>query len=239
MKIMIAIPCMETVHTQFMERLLALEKPDGTMVITARSSLVYDARNVLSHMAIKDGYDRILWLDSDMLFGPDLLMRLSDSMDSGRRYVSGMYFTRKNPLHPVVYKETGLRKEENGSFTPYCTPVSQDMFKNAMLCGFVYTDTVAHNIQEPRNNSCDPDDYLIEVAATGMGACLMEVSVIEEVFNNFGLPFTPEPGFGEDLSFCRRCAKLGIQMWCDTSLQLGHIAQKVVGIEEYKHGFTL
>ena len=241
MRTMIAIPCMDTVPTQFMERLLALYRPDNTMIITARSSLIYDARNILSKMALDQHYDRILWLDSDMVFPSDLLDRLSSDMNKGKRYVSAMYFTRKNPIHPVIYRETGYRQEEGGS-VPYCTPVGQDQFKNAMLTGFIYTETVEHNLAESFMScahSQDPDEYVFEVAATGMGACLMETSVIQEVFQRFGLPFTPMPGFGEDLSFCRRCEELGIQMWCDSSLQCGHIAQKVVGIEEYKGGLIL
>ena len=238
MKTMIAIPCMDTVPAQFMERLLALQRPEGTMIITARSSLIYDARNILSKMALDQGYDRILWLDSDMVFPSDLLDRLSADMDTGKRYVSGMYFTRKNPIHPVVYRETGYRQEEGGT-VPYCTPVGQDQFKNAMLTGFVYTETVEHNLEGSMVHVYDPEEYVFEVKATGMGCCLMETSVIQEVFNRFGLPFTPMPGFGEDLSFCRRCEELGIQMWCDSSLQCGHIAQKVVGIEEYKSGLVL
>lgn len=227
MKTMIAIPCMDTVPTQFMERLLALYRPDGTMIITARSSLIYDARNILSKMALDQHYDRILWLDSDMVFPADLLDRLSSDMDTGKRYVSGMYFTRKNPVHPVIYKETGYRKEEGGQI-PYCTPVDYFQYENAINEKWDYTVSGDGN-----------PDCVFEVAATGMGCCLMETSVIQEVFDRFGLPFTPMPGFGEDLSFCRRCEELGIQMWCDSSVQCGHIAQKVVGINEYKSGLVL
>ena len=224
-KTMIAIPCMDTVPAQFMERLLALQRPEGTMIITARSSLVYDSRNILSKMALDQGYDRILWLDSDMVFPADLLDRLSADMDKGLRYVSGMYFTRKNPVHPVIYRETGYRKEGEG-YVPYCTPVDDEQYKDTLSSDWQYSIS-------------GDKPSLFEVAATGMGCCLMETSVIQEVFNRFGLPFSPMIGFGEDLSFCRRCEELGIQMWCDSSLQCGHIAQKVVGIEEYKSGLVL
>ena len=253
MKTMIAIPCMDTVPTQFMERLLALYRPDGTMIITARSSLIYDARNILSKMAIDQGYDRIMWLDSDMVFPSDLLDRLSADMDTGKRYVSGMYFTRKNPIHPVIYRETGYRQEAGGT-VPYCTPVDDKQYTTSLMESFDYTVSGKNNPDgvfkasstEKENKYLfevaateKENKYLFEVKATGMGCCLMETSVIQEVFNHFGLPFTPMPGFGEDLSFCRRCEELGIQMWCDSSLQCGHIAQKVVGINEYKGGLVL
>lgn len=240
MRTMIAVPCMDTVPTQFMERLLALYRPDGTMIITARSSLIYDARNILSKMAIDQHYDRILWLDSDMVFPSDLLDRLSADMDKGLRYVSGMYFTRKNPVHPVIYRETGYRQEEGGS-VPYCTPVDYFQYENAINEKWDYTVSAEHDPDRIFEVAATEKEnkYLFEVKATGMGCCLMETSVIQEVFGRFGLPFTPMPGFGEDLSFCRRCEELGIQMWCDSSLQCGHIAQKVVGINEYKSGLVL
>ena len=53
MSIMIAIPCMGTTPVQFTESLLNLEKPEGTKVCFKSSSLIYDARNLLSLTAIE------------------------------------------------------------------------------------------------------------------------------------------------------------------------------------------
>ena len=85
MRTMIAVPCMDTVQTFFMTSLLSLRKPEGTEVAVASCSLVYEARHNLAMKAIKDGFDRVLWLDSDMRFDPDLMERLgADLDDSGR-----------------------------------------------------------------------------------------------------------------------------------------------------------
>lgn len=104
MKTMIAIPCMDTVATGFCRSLVALRKPDCEAIF-AQSSLVYDSRNVLAQIAVERGFDRILWLDSDMVFNPDLYERLSKSIDEGLDFVCGLYTTRKPPIHVTVYDD--------------------------------------------------------------------------------------------------------------------------------------
>lgn len=204
-KVMIAIPCMDSIPTPFFESMTSLLKPTTAVVATTRCSLVYDARNMLCKLAVDHNFDRVFWLDSDMVFQPDILQRLMSDMDEGRRYVAGLYFTRKNPIEPVIYQETGINEDENGKLIPYRIPYKGDV-----------------NAGE-----------IVKIAGSGMGGTLMEVSVIREVFERFGLPFSPELGFGEDLSFCRRCEHLGIDMYCDTGVQMGHVAQTVVDIGWY------
>ena len=51
----------------------------------------------------------------------------------------------------------------------------------------------------------------------------MTTDLIKRVGDMFGLPFSPILGFGEDMSFCYRVSMLGMKMWCDSSIKLGHI----------------
>ena len=212
MKTMIAVPCFEQVPMLFVESLLGLHRPGETLMATARSSLVYDSRNMLSQMAIEQGYDRILWLDSDMTFESDLLERLSADLDEGKRFVAGLCFTRKNPIQPVVYSETGYKEAEDGSG---------------------HHSTFATCIQDY------PRDTIFPVKGVGLAATMMETSVIKEVYAKFGSPFSPIAGFGEDISFCRKCDELGIEIWCDGRIKVGHIAQTVVNEAAYLEGRTL
>lgn len=117
MKTLIAIPCMDKVDTLFFVSVLGLHKPD-TEVSVCASSLVYDARNKLAHKAVTEGYDRVLWLDSDMNFPPDLLDRLAAHLDAGREMVCGLYFTRKAPVVPCVYSELKLGSDGIPSAPP-------------------------------------------------------------------------------------------------------------------------
>lgn len=132
MRTLIAVPCMDMVHTLFMVSLLNLRKPEGTEIAVSSSSLVYDARHMLAHKGVVDGFDRILWLDSDMHFQPDLLERLSADMDEGREFVSALYFTRKTPITPCVYEICHDIMKPNGEAEPTATPfreIHDDLFE--------------------------------------------------------------------------------------------------------------
>ena len=81
MKTLIAIPCMDMVHTGFMKSLMMMNRVGDIGFSIISSSLIYDARNTLAKHGVDGDFDRILWLDSDMEFEPDLLKRLSQDMD--------------------------------------------------------------------------------------------------------------------------------------------------------------
>lgn len=115
MKTLIAVPCFDMVHTDFMQSLIALEKPADTSFTVVKNTLISVARNVIAKNAVKSGFDRIMWFDSDMKFPPDVLMKLSADMDKGLDFVTGLYFTRKPPLKPVIYQELSWEKHENGA----------------------------------------------------------------------------------------------------------------------------
>lgn len=194
MRTLICIPCMDMVQTQFMISLINLKKDDAEIKICA-NSLVYDSRNQLAQLAVREGFDRILWLDSDMTVPADFLDRLARHLDNGLEMVTGLYFTRRKPARPVIYSDLGY-KEEDGQTKAYCTH---------------YSDY--------------PRDSLFEVEACGMGGCMMTTELVDRIGKSFGLPFSPIIGFGEDFSFCLRAKQLGIKIWCDSGAKLGHIGQ--------------
>lgn len=100
MKTLICVPCMDSVPAQFAQSLACLEKEGQTAVAFQISSLIYTARNELAKKAIEMEADQVLWLDSDMVFQPDILKRL---MAHDRDIVSGLYFRRVPPFYPVVF----------------------------------------------------------------------------------------------------------------------------------------
>ncbi len=118
MKIMVAIPCMDMMHTLFVKSLLGLKRVGEMQFAFSASSLVYDSRNGLAKKAITEGFDYILWLDSDMEFPADLLERL---MESGKDYVSALYFKRRLPVSPVIYEKVGYYHGDD-EVTPIAVP---------------------------------------------------------------------------------------------------------------------
>lgn len=199
MKYMIAVPCMDTVPTSFMMSLFSMINYAAAANLgeielrMVQGSLVYDARDKLAADAIAGGFDRVMWLDSDMKVSPDIMVRMAAYLDAGMEYISGLYFSRKAPFEPVVYKQLHL-------------------------------DTV-ERIQTPKADKYTdfPERAVFEIAGSGFGGVMTSVSLLERVTEQFGLPFFPFAGFGEDLAFCWRVTQLGIPMYCDSSMSMTHI----------------
>ena len=198
MKTLIAIPCMDTVPVQFMQSLLYLEKIGDVRTAIESGSLIYDSRNLLLETAIHGEFDRILWFDSDMEFQPDTMQRLcNDIDDSGCDIVSGLYIKRKPPFDPVIFSECCLRQEGEWKMP------SHKCYKDY------------------------PRDQLFEVEAFGFGCVMMTMDAVKKITDAFGTRlFMPLPGFGEDLSFCMRARNVGIKLWCDSRIVLGHIGME-------------
>ena len=211
MKTLIAIPCMDTMPTGFVQSLLHLEKGEGTSVLFKANTLVYDSRNLISMTAIEEGYDRVMWFDSDMMFTPATMRMLHKDLDGTdlmrpKEMVTGLYFRRRGPHTPVIfYKIAEPAFDESGK-----------------LVGQVekYTEY--------------PENTLFAVAGCGLGCCMTSVKLLKEVWDKFGPPFSPYPWAGEDISFCHRVNQLGYRIWCDSRITCGHIGQTVYTEEFYK-----
>jgi hypothetical protein len=130
-----------------------------------------------------------------MSFQPDLFERLTKHLDDGLGMVSGLYFSRKTPVKPVIYRQIKTELQNGASVA------SADSYEDY------------------------PDDSVIQIDGCGFGAVYMETEYLRKVRDRYGLPFYPALGFGEDLAFCWRCRELGLPIYADTSLKLGHIGQ--------------
>ena len=104
MNTLVAVPCMDQVPAPFAQSLSMLEKVDNVAVSFNVGSLVYTSRNELAKRAIQMGADYVFWLDSDMMFEPDILKRLFENKDKGD-IISGLYFRRVQPFTPVLFDE--------------------------------------------------------------------------------------------------------------------------------------
>ena len=118
-KILIAVPCMDSVAAQFAQALAMLEKEGHCLVSFVIGSLIYNSRNDLARQALKLECDFILWLDSDMVFPPETLKYLLKEMDeTGADLISGLYFRRCAPFSPVAFDTLEI-KDGKASWTDY------------------------------------------------------------------------------------------------------------------------
>lgn len=112
MKTLIAIPCMDQVPAHFAQSLAMLRKVGDCAVAFQVGSLVYTSRNNLSIQALNMNAEYILWLDSDMVFQPDLLERMFKVMEENKLdFLSGLYFRRAIPFSPVIFDKLEMRED--------------------------------------------------------------------------------------------------------------------------------
>ena len=62
-----------------------------------------------------------------------------------------------------------------------------------------------------------PRDQIFEVKACGFACVMMRMDVLEAM-TVFGIPFYPNAGLGEDLTFCWKASQIDIKIHCDLSL---------------------
>lgn len=207
MRTLIAVPCHEYIHAEFTRSLMELEKPEGTGFAMITNTLIYTARNTIAQNAVKYGFDRVLWLDADMTFAPDTLIRLSADMDQGMDFVTGLYFTRKEPVAPVIHKEVNWKVRDDG-----------------------WIDSSAELYHDY------PADSVFEIAACGFGCCMTSASLLKRMCEKYGSPFYPLMGMGEDTTFCWRATQDGNKIYCDSRVKCGHIGQVVFEESGYRRG---
>ena len=207
MKIMIGIPCMDKVDTLFYGSTLGLKRIDAELHFNIKKgSMIYDARNELAVDAITTETDRVLMIDSDMVFKPDLLERMNARLDEGYDMVCGLFFKRVIPTSPVIYKEL--------------LPPTTDEKGNKKSNIITYTDY--------------PKDSLFPVEGCGFGAVMMTTKLIKDVWDTYNEPpFSPLEWCGEDMAFCYKARLFGAKIMCDSSIKVGHLGQVEFGEETW------
>jgi len=78
------------------------------------------------------------------------------------------------------------------------------------------------------DNIMDYDKGLIEVDGVGFGCILTKVDIFRKLTQPY---FWTNEVFGEDLFFCENATRAGIKIYCDTTIDVGHIGEPVVSWE--------
>lgn len=191
---------------EFMLSLVNLRRPDQTYYTVQVGSLVYDSRNMLTAKALMNKYDRVLWIDSDMVFEADTLEKLSGDMDrEGLDFVSALCFKRKAPTAPCVYSDIRYGPDGDGVIQ-----AAADTMKDY------------------------PEDALFECAGAGFGLVLVSTKLLGTIWEKHGPPFDPMPQMGEDLAFCYRARQEGYKLYCDSRVKTGHVGKRIYSEDDYK-----
>lgn len=205
MKTLIAVPCHDMLHAEFTRSLMEMEKPEGTGFAMIQATLIYTARTLIANKAMEAGFDRVLWLDSDMVIPKDALIRLGEDMDQGMDIVCGIYFTRKTPILPAIHSHLHWEVKDDGWVDTDCR------------CYMDY-----------------PKDSIFEIACCGFGCVMTSAKVLKDMNEKYGAPFYPLMGMGEDTTFCFRATQNGYKIHCDSRVKCGHVGQFTYNEETYQ-----
>ena len=142
-KLMIAIPTLDYIHHRFVKSLLELTKYLSDVgvdydVCFEGCTLVYISRDNLARKAIKEHYDRVLWLDADMIFDFNLYHQL---LSTKKDFVTGFYRGRHGTKRPCLFESLvpsiRMPEFEKGTFQIKgcgfgCVLIKTDILKDVM-----------------------------------------------------------------------------------------------------------
>lgn len=120
MKLLIAIPTLDMIPVEFMEsfaKLISHLSDEGIeyKVKLESNTLIYYAREHLARYAIINKFTHVLWLDSDMVFTPEIV---EDLQFSGQKFVTGIAHSRKPPYSSCIFTEIfpGVQKWQGNTY---------------------------------------------------------------------------------------------------------------------------
>jgi len=133
MKILLAIPTTGRIPIQTVSSILETVERGKVDLLMMSGSLIYDARDSFAKYAVDNGYDFILYADSDMIFNKEDLMRL---LAHNVGICSGLYVRRDGSGENVAYSKIITRRR-----IPYREPKlivdsTSSGFGPVSACGF-------------------------------------------------------------------------------------------------------
>jgi hypothetical protein len=210
----IAIPIAQIVEPKAFQSMMALvncASRNGVDIrdigITERV-MIDDARNMLAESFLKGSVEWIFWMDSDMVFPEDTLVKLFKVAEEKQaKMVSGIYYQRKGMNYPVLWSRG--EDLESGTQTGLNSPRAKT---NKYVGTFVF----------PHKDKKQP----FKAHAAGFGCVLVHRSILE---------IMPRPWFkfiknecSEDFYFFVNARELGFDLWVEPTIDLGHIGDAPV-----------
>jgi len=156
---------------------------------------IYRVRNELTEMALNEDFDRIMWIDSDIIFSSnDFFKLLNHKFD----IISGLYMAQMENEHEIDMSE--LRVKSRGDYYYAAISESGTFLK--------VSDIKSLNIFTVRSN--------------GMGFMLINKKVFTDIGNMWFNPSDKGKIISEDISFQTKARELGYKSYVDPSIIVGH-----------------
>lgn len=212
MKILIAVPLPEYVSNSFYSNLIEiishtkkhLKNLDELSYSTKSGVRTDKNRNVLIDEALQGGFDYVLWLDADMVYPADILVKY---FENPFNIIGCVYFKRKYPYHPVVYVDG------TNPIKPYkmVDPTSLIADKVYEVDGLGFGGVcVKTEVYKKMGN----DKYM------NYGL-------------NYHLPYEIEGQLTHDLEWCKKAKQYGYKIYLHNGVYAGHITEKIITVDDY------
>lgn len=176
----------------------------GFLPIRYGTGGLVEARNTAVEQFLRSDCEWLFWIDTDMGFTGDTLDRLIAAADPVERPIVGA----------LCFVNSEVRRDGLGGYITAAMPTTYQWAKNPDgSVGFV-----------PRTDFTPGD--VIKVDATGSACVVIHRSVFERFpdGNWYGLIASPQGRpFGEDMSFCVRCAQAEIPIHVATDVVTTHL----------------
>lgn len=213
-EVSIAIPVAQVIFPKEFSSMLAMvnySANNGIKIqdigVTERL-MIDDARNNLTETFLQSPTEWIFWMDSDMTFPKDTLVKLFKvAEEKNAKLVTGIYYQRKGLNYPVLWSRGD--ELESGDKTSVNTPRAK---ANKYVGTFMF----------PHKDKKQP--FLAHAA--GFGCVLVHRSIFEVM---------PRPWFkfikgecSEDFYFFVNAHELGYDLWVEPTIDLGHVGDAPV-----------
>jgi len=183
-------------------------------------------RNRFIEECLTNYADYLFFMDMDMTFPNDTLLRLFETISDDCPVVSGMYYLKRDPYSPVMGRYSGW------------DDLTLQYKKEFNDLGFVHSDGrfLAHFRPFTYFNLDKP----FRADVIGMGCCLISTDIFRKMTPPyFRYTRDPRDGLGhktmsEDMYFCAQLAKLNIPIWIDPRVQCGHLTQLEANYEIFR-----
>lgn len=202
-RICIGIPCFQGVTYEVLDDYMRFAyhlgrrctEYDFYLAIKPKSAQ-HRARNAIVEAAVATFCDYLLMLDDDQIIDIEKHLGPNDSYDFLMKLVKHLEDDPKKGIVGALYFQRGAT----------CDPVI--MYRNPPGYTFYQMQDISRRLQK--------------VDVTGGGAMCINMKVFDKIESPW---FMDEMAVssGTDIQICDKVAKAGWEIWCDTSIELGHI----------------